>query len=363
MAFDPKYSITGETARNLMRIEAVCQTFSHLPLTVAMQHRLRETARLASTHYSTEIEGNRLTLKQARDVVQSEVHFPGRERDEREVLGYYHALDEVEAFVKRQQPVSEDFIKHLHALVMNAGQKNPKASEYREGQNVIRESGTRRIVYMPPEAKDVPVLMAEVIEWINSSMGNNLPVPLIAGATHYQFATIHPYYDGNGRTARLLTTCIMHMGGYDLKGFYSLEEYYARNLADYYGALTLGPSHNYYLGRAETDVTPWIDYFCRGVAEAFEKVCKQAEIEADDGASDVSSILRGLDARQRKALTLFEQSDWIVSADVARLFGIQPRTARELCRKWCESGFLEPLSTARKNRRYRCSLPGRVWNE
>jgi len=352
MEFNPVYFVSAKTARNLMRIEAVCQKFIHLPLTVSMQHRLRETARLLSTHYSTEIEGNRLTLEQAREVVQEESHFPGRERDEQEVLGYYQALDAVEEFSSRQTPVSEQLIKRLHALVMGKGRKTPKPSEYREGQNVIRESGSRRIVYMPPEAKDVAVLMAQLVEWVNSSMRRDFPVPLIAGIAHYQFATIHPYYDGNGRTARLLTTCIMHLGGYDLKGFYSLEEYYAKNLSRYYAALSMGPSHNYYMGRAEADITPWIDYFCEGAAEAFEAVCKQAEQETDAGKSDTSTILRSLDARQRKALTLFAQSDWMVSADVARLFGVQPRTARELCRKWCENGFLEPLTTARKNRRY-----------
>ena len=70
--------------------------------------------------------------------------------------------------------------------------------------------------------------MQSMVEWINEY--STLPCPLIAGIAHYQFATIHPYYDGNGRTARLLTTLILHLGGYDLKGLYSLEEYYAQKL-------------------------------------------------------------------------------------------------------------------------------------
>ncbi len=64
----------------------------------------------------------------------------------------------------------------------------------------------------------------------------NLPIPLVAGIVHYQFVTIHPYYDGNGRTARLLTSFIMRKGGYGLKGIYSLEEYYAKDLTRYYDA-------------------------------------------------------------------------------------------------------------------------------
>jgi Fic family protein len=103
---------------------------------------------------------------------------------------------------------------------------------------------------------------------------------------HARFVPVSPitsslrsilYYDGNGRTARLLATLILHLGGYDLKGLYSLEEYYARNLGKYYQALTVGLSHNYYEGRAGTDITAWIEYFCEGVASSFENVRHRAQ--------------------------------------------------------------------------------------
>src|SRR6185369_13798995 len=119
---------------------------------------------------------------------------------------------------------------------------------------------------------DVPVLMTDLVAWLARTDEEGLPCPLRAALAHYQFATVHPYYDGNGRTARLLTTLILHLGGYDLKGLYSLEEYYARDLGAYYKALTVGPSHNYYEGRAKADITEWVEYFCEGVALSFESV-------------------------------------------------------------------------------------------
>src|ERR1700734_811399 len=127
-------------------------------------------------------------------------------------------------------------------------------------------------------------------------------MPLKAAIAHYQFATIHPYYDGNGRTARLLTTLILHLGGYGLKGLYSLEEYYARHLEAYYEALSIGPSHNYYRGRAGADITKWIEYFVEGMACAFENVIKRMEDANTHGEFDQSSLLRTLDPRQRRAL-------------------------------------------------------------
>lgn len=101
--------------------------------------------------------------------------------------------------------------------------------------------------------------MKSLTGWLRSAGSHDLPCPIRACLAHYQFATIHPYYDGNGRTARLLTSLILHLGGYDLKGLYSLEEYYAHNLAGYYDALTIGPSHNYYEGRAGADMTKWVE--------------------------------------------------------------------------------------------------------
>jgi Fic family protein len=285
-------------------------------------------------------------------VLGRQEHFPGRERDEKEVLGYYAALEKVEQLAEGKEPISERQIRVLHALVMAGGRKRVKATPYRDGQNVIRNARDRSIVYLPPEAKDVPTLMKDMVTWIRASGRKELPCPIRAGVSHYQFATVHPYYDGNGRTARLLTTLILHLGGYAQKGLYSLEEYYARDLGAYYKALTVGPSHNYYLGRAEGDITGWIEYFCDGVADSFENVERRAREAADAGARDQSLLLRRLDPRQRRALELFRQRETITSFDVGNLFTVSRRTARNLLKAWTEKAFLTVADPAKKSRRY-----------
>lgn len=358
--FSPHFQITPSIAQNLMRIEVLKERVQHAPLTTTILKSLRETARLFSTHYSTMIEGNKLSLDQIKLVLEHNQHFPGRERDEQEVKGYYAALDQVEAWVAKHNNITELMIQMLHALVMGGGtllrqgsggqEKRVTPTPYRAGQNVIRDGRTGAIVYLPPEATDVPQLMQELVDWIHEV--HNLPYPLIAAIAHYQFVTIHPYFDGNGRTARLLTSYLLHYGGYDLKGLYSLEEYYAQNLGDYYQALTIGPSHNYYLGRAEADITPWIEYFCKGMADACEKVVQQMERAQQQGASDQSRVLRSLDAQQRKVLELFKESETITTHDVAQLFGFKPRTARSLCQKLVDAGFLIPVTLAKKSRKY-----------
>ncbi len=351
MPFTPKFSITPEIVRDLMRIEAARQAVQDLPITPTVLATLRESARLFSTHYSTMIEGNRLTQQQVSKVIEDKQHFPGRDRDEKEVLGYYAALEKLEQLAAGRGDVTEANIQLLHALVMAEGRKKAKPTPYRDGQNVIRDSRNRGIVYMPPEAKDVPSLMKEMTAWLMRTERQGLPCPLRAGIAHYQFATIHPYYDGNGRTARLLTTLVLHRGGYDLKGLYSLEEYYARNLGDYYAALTVGPSHNHYEGRAKADVTQWVDYFCRGMADSFESVRIRAEEAAGSGVQDQSPALRRLNPRQRKALELFRESTMITSGNIKSLFGISQRAARNLLVAWVADGFIVVTNPARKTRK------------
>lgn len=349
--FEPHYSISAEAASALMQIESVRRDIEGLPITPSVLASLRETARLYSTHYSTMIEGNQLMADDVAKVIEGSGHFPGRERDEKEVKGYYAAIEQLERHVETNRPVNDAIIGRLHALTMAGGRIVKTPTPYRDGQNVIRNSADGSIVYMPPESKDVPLLMTGLFEWIVSNA--QLPVPLLAGIAHYQFATIHPWYDGNGRTARLLTTLILHLGGYGLKGLYALEEYYARDLDAYYTALTLGPSHNYYMGRAEADITPWLDYFIFGMRISFMKVKTSAQEAAQGGQADRSTVLRTLDPKQRKTLILFQERDEITSKDIERLFELQPRTARIWCANWVEQGYIEMSDTSRKARKYR----------
>ena len=354
MSFNPKYTITPQITQFLLEIERHKEGFAHLPITAPLIASLRESARLMTTHYSTQIEGNRLTMEEVSQVViDGKSGFPGRDRDEKEVKNYFLALEFVENTALEQVTVSEELIKTFHGLSFHG---KPKPTPYRDGQNVIRDSGSGAIIYMPPEAVDVPLLMKDLKDWIGLQIeGNTLPIPLIAAIAHYQFATVHPYYDGNGRTARLLTTFILHACGYGLDGIFSLEEYYAKNLDKYYQTLTVGPSHNYYGGRAESDITEFLHYFCHGMAEAFANVHQRAKMSGDTHEMDYSQMLRTLSPQQKGVISLFAKQMEVRSSDVAEHLGIGKRSASELANKWVKEGFLIVSNPSKKGRTYRLS--------
>jgi Fic family protein len=350
----PNFLITPAIATALMAIEGDRQAILELPINTEVLAGLRHTARLAATHYSTQIEGNRLTQAQVAEALQG-AHFPGRERDEAEVRNYYRALEHVESLAAETGPIAEIELRRVHGLVMNG---KPTPSPYRSGQNVIRDAVSGGIVYMPPEAGDVPELMSALFEWISAQLaGHELPVPIVAAITHYQYATIHPYYDGNGRTVRLLATLVLHRTGYGLKGIYSLDEHYARDLNAYYTALTVGPSHNYYMGRADADITGFVDYFCQSMAAALAAIRSRAAEVKMAGAAirDDSAELRRLDRRRRLLLGLFRDSHTATTAEMADHLDLSPRTVTALARQWVEEGFLEIHDPARKSRSYRLS--------
>src|SRR3984885_2044996 len=114
--FKPSYIISLKVMNCLIRIEAAKQKILHLPLTPIVLSSLRETARLFTTHYSTMIEGNKLGPDQIEEVLKHGGHFPGRERDELEIKGYYAALDQVEKWASAKDKITEKTIQTLHAL-------------------------------------------------------------------------------------------------------------------------------------------------------------------------------------------------------------------------------------------------------
>lgn len=347
MVFNPQYTLSAEMKADLDLIESARVHMSELPITAKMLASLRETTRITSTHHSTAIEGNQLSLDEVEEALRGK-HFPHREKDEKEVLDYYKALNYIEQCALEPPPLTEKDIQLLHGLSF-LGRKKP--TPYRDGQNVIRAG--RLVVYIPPKSHDVPSLMQELLDWINLNISKGLALPIVAALAHYQFATIHPYFDGNGRTARLLVTLILHKNNYGLNGVYSLEEYYAKDLAGYYEALTVGDDEDYYEGkRTEADLSTFLAYFLKGMAIAFQKVLQQGDAAQSRGETDQSIPLRELSHEQKQILSVFIRQKEITTKDVASFFQINERRARLLCHKWLKTDFLELANPAPKTRSY-----------
>lgn len=357
--WNPKYQITTRAARALMEIEAEKALIDGANFSPAVEAELRRQARIRSSHFSTQIEGNRLTLEEAKEVIEHKASIKGKERDAGEVRNYWDAIMKVEEWAAARRELTEDLIKRMHAIIYKG--KRHKPSEYRQGQNVIRDAATNRIVYMPPEAKDVPGLMADLVKWGKSSEKASVPVPIVAGLLHYQFETIHPYYDGNGRTGRLLATFILQRGGYGLQGFFSMEEHHARDLEEYYKQLAAHQHHNYYEGRRDAELTAWVEYFTGLLAEVFKEVGKTVREKSAPAAAAAPKELKGLKRRERMLLGIAAQRDTITSRDVAAALGLSERMSRNLLEGWVRGGLLRVVDPSNKNRAYQIAAKYRKY--
>ena len=260
------------------------------------------------------------------------IYTPKESHEEQEIFNLMKALHEIEGWDAWQLPITEERIKALHAIirVISSGRR-PKYSEYREEQNQVgrcNQSG----FYLPPKPKDVPEQM-------------NLVSPIKAGIFMYQFLTIHPYMDGNGRTARMFATYLMRRGGLGLKGLFVLERYYDKNLNAYYMNLQMNLHHNYYFGRNCADLTDWLEFFIGGVMEVFQDSSRIVIRKSEEYTSVEPEGLRRLDAEQRLVFgVLAFRRESVSTSDLRQLLGLSDRTLRERLKSWIEHDFLTPKS-------------------
>ena len=227
---------------------------------------LRRHALIETVHYSTLIEGNTLTLQQVGDLFSGEAVNAPRDQVQ-EVENYREAIAYIQSLVSDDPDpvISEDSIKAIHYLVTKSlsGTYNP--GNYRREQNYVVDRIGRRRIFLPPPSEMIPSSMDEFIRWLNQ---NRDVVPTLRAAlAHLNLVAIHPFLDGNGRTARVLDTLVMYMGGYKSQELVSLEAFFGVDNQGYYTALaqSLGPRYD----PVQYDVTPWIEYYLKAhVAQA-----------------------------------------------------------------------------------------------
>lgn len=156
----------------------------------------------------------------------------------------------------------------MHRIVIDKILPSEQSGEYRKKQVVIRNSETGEVTFRPPPPIEVPYQIKEFVYWLNKYSKEEIHPVLKAGISHHELVRIHPFIDGNGRVARTLATLILTLGGYDIRRFFSLEEYYDRDAVSYYENLQKASAG---------DITSWLEYFTYGAAYEFERIKKRIQ--------------------------------------------------------------------------------------
>lgn len=268
--FEPEYRLTDKIVQMLTMIAEGRSVIERARLLPKQELRLRRQALIRMTHSSTAIEGNALTMREV-EAVADRKKIDAPERDIYEVENYLKALKYIESVVGKKQPINKRIILQIHKYVTNKTLRADVSGHYRPGPVYIAKNyrdGRREIVYTAPDAKEVAGLMDALIAWIQNNATEGIDPVIAAGIVHQEIAAIHPFVDGNGRTARALATLVLYQRGYDFRRLFALEDYYNTERPAYYAAINIGKNYK----ERRTDFTPWLEYFVKGFKEEIEQV-------------------------------------------------------------------------------------------
>ncbi|MBI3984949.1 MAG: Fic family protein [Candidatus Levybacteria bacterium] len=266
--YKPKYSITNKILKNIGSIEASKEVIDHAPLLPYFEREFREEAALRSVHFGTHIEGNELNLSQAEKVLLGQ-DIAARDRDIQEVINYRKVLDYTSS-IPQDAKINEEIIKKIHSITVDKILDSSQQGTYRKTQVVVKNSHTGEVSFRPPMAVAVPFQIKELLDFIESSQEQDVHPVLESGIVHFEFVRIHPFLDGNGRVARAFATLILYLKGYDIRKFFSLEEYFDKDASEYYDALQS-------VDKNDGDLTKWLEYFTFGLSVELSKIREKVE--------------------------------------------------------------------------------------
>lgn len=313
--YNPKYTITNVILRNIGIIEGAKQVIDSAPLLPYYEKKFRDDAMVRAVHYGTHIEGNELSLNQAEKILSGQV-IAARDRDIQEVLNYRKAMEKIGEFgTKENLVLDEELIKRLHKMTVEKILPDRQSGVWRTTPVVIRNSRNGEVVFKPPSPETVDGQMSEFIAFLESPSSQEIHPVLRSGIVHYEFVRIHPFVDGNGRVARALSTLILFLSGYDIRKFFSLEEYFDRDALSYYEALQS-------VEKNQGDVTQWLEYFTHGLALELGKIRERVEHVSVDNR--LKQRLGGkpmmLTDRQLKIVEYIQETGYLQNAAFKELF-------------------------------------------
>jgi len=271
----PQFTINNEILANVGLIEAAKEVIENAPLIPIYEARFVKEAIARTVHHTThlEVEGYDLSLAEVKRAIEGE-SLVARERDIQEVINYRHVIGYIEELEKEKKEeglrYTQTMLKRINNFACERIITDGRAGNYRQTQVILRNSSTGEVVFRPPPAIELTFLMEDFFAWINAAEAKKIHPVIRAGIAHYYLVAVHPFIEANGRTARAFATLILFAEGYDIKKFFSLEEYFDRDAFHYYQALMMVDRQHKNL--ANRDLTPWLEYFTQAMAVELTRI-------------------------------------------------------------------------------------------
>lgn len=318
--YTPKFSITNDTLANIGLVEAAKEVIENAPLIPVYEARFKKDALLRTVHHGTHIEGNDLTLSEVRKAIEGE-EFVARERDVQEVINYRNVLKYIDGLEKELSDKSrynQTMLKDINKLACDRIITDGRAGEYRQTQVILKNSATGEITFRPPPAIEVSFLMEDFFDWLNSAEAKKIHPVLRAGIAHYYLVSVHPFIEANGRTARAFATLILFAEGYDIKKFFSLEDYFDKDAAQYYQSLMEADKQHKDL--VKRDLTAWLEYFTQAMGVELTRIKEKVKrLSVDIKIKSRMGKQVPLNERQIKLIEYLEEHGAITTAEARKV--------------------------------------------
>lgn len=332
MRFSPHFSYSHEIVNRLTRITASREVILHAHLVPKWEVSLRREQLVRAAHASTAIEGNPLTLEEVSRLAEGRRVMAAR-KAQAEVLNYLKVLGQIDAY-QDQGNITIESLLRLHRDVTRETLENPAdEGAFRQVQVVVGNRITRTIVYTAPPPGEVAPRMEAFIAWLNAEEARSLHPILVAGIAHYGLVRIHPFVDGNGRVARALATLILALRKFDIKRFFTLDDFYDSDRLAYYRVLQE-------VNRTYPDCTVWLEYFTEGVEVSLHRVKERVLLLSGDEHKKSTSGQIALTERQMQIIEYLHTHGSVKSSDIARICHISRQAALTELNAMREKGLL-----------------------
>lgn len=344
-----KTILNNDILNKILEIEKNKDALNLAKIPINLSNKFRKNTKKRSSYASNHIEGNPLTYEQADAAIESKNrHFL---KPEQEIRNYYLALELLEKKLENKEPISLKLIFEVQKQICDGEPKEKIGLRGAMPPGVLfavwNDDGTP--AYIPPEHSEVLDLLNELIQYINESNDH----PLIKAAViHYQLVTIHPFEDGNGRTARIISNYYLSLNGYGFKNVGSLEEYMSYDIDEYYDSIQMNLPVLYYDGRNDPPHPEiWINYFLKVFSLYASKVLSIALKETSNIENE---RLLHLSNKARVFLEYLKRHNILKFApiDLAAKLKVTNRTIINWCAELVNNGYLKPVLVNKRIRRY-----------
>ena len=274
---------------------------------------LRKIATIESIGSSTRIEGATLTNKEVQELLNDIKITKLKTRDEQEVIGYYEVLELIYDNYSNIR-LSESYIKQLHQMLLKYSKKDERhRGIYKSLSNKVvanYPTGEQRTIFATTEPALVATEMQELVEWTNEQLEqNDIHQLIVIGSFIYDFLSIHPFQDGNGRLSRLLTTLCLLQNDYTFIQYISFENHIEQHKKEYYEVLMSGQKNR---RTNEERINHWLIFFLESMKTLIEKLEQKYDVFKSKGGY--------LNDRQKLLKYFISKNEPLKVSDLAKQF-------------------------------------------